>query len=123
MDYRVLIVEDEPKLRDILRLGVYQLLFLDRIPPRAAVNETVLLCKKAGCARASGLVNAVLRRVAEQGGFPPIPGEGTAAYLSIRYSHPLWLVERLLREHDYGFAEAFLAANNAIPPLTVQVPS
>ena len=112
----------EPKLRDILRLGAYQLLFLDKIPPRAAVNESVALCRGAGLDRASGLVNAVLRRLAEnRDKLPPIPGEGTAEWLSIRYSHPLWLAERLMREHDYAFAEAFLAADNQVPPLCLQV--
>lgn len=112
----------EPRVREILRLGVYQLLFMDKIPPRAAVNESVALCRTAGLERAAGLVNALLRRVAEnRERIPPVPGEGTAAYLSVRYSHPLWLAERLLEEHDYAFTEAFLAANNRIPPLTIQV--
>lgn len=112
----------QPKLRDILRLGVYQLLFLDKIPARAAVNETVALCRSIGLERASGLVNAVLRRVSEdREHLPPIPEEGTPAYLSIRYSHPEWLVERLLKEHEYAFVKAFLAANNEAPKLTVQV--
>lgn len=112
----------EPKLLDILRLGVVQLLLLDKIPPRAAVNETVALCREAGLERAAGLVNAVLRRVAEsRDALPPIPGEGTAAYLSVRCSHPRWLVERLLQEHDYAFVESFLRANNAVQPLTIQV--
>ena len=110
------------KLRDLLRLGVYQILFLDKIPARAAVNESVSLCRPMGMDRASGLVNAVLRRVAEnRDALPPIPGEGTAAYLSIRYSHPLWLIERLLKEQDYSFVEAFLAANNEPQKLTIQV--
>ena len=112
----------EPKVRDILRLGVYQLLFMDKIPARAAVNESVTLCRAAGLQRACGLVNAVLRKIADApDALPEIPGKGTAAYLSVRYSHPLWLVERLLREHDYPFVEAFLAANNEPPELTIQV--
>ena len=69
----------EPPVRDILRLGVYQLLFLDRIPARAAVSETVELCRTRGYARAAGLVNAVLRRIADAESLPEIPGEGTAA--------------------------------------------
>ena len=112
----------EPKVRDILRLGAYQLLFLDRIPARAAVNETVALCKAAGCARASGLVNAVLRRVSESdGAIPEIPGKGTAAYLSVRYSHPLWLCETIVERRGYDFAEAFLRANNTEAPLSLQI--
>ena len=112
----------EPKLRDILRLGCFQLLFLDKIPTHAAVSETVGLCREQGLDRAAGLCNAVLRRVAEnQKALPPIPGAGTAEYLSIRWSHPRWLVEELLREHGYAFTEAFLRENNRPAPLTIQV--
>ena len=112
----------EPKLRDILRLGVYQLLFLDKIPARAAVNETVDLCRSAGYGRAAGLVNAVLRRVSEnRDSLPEIPGKGTAEYLSIKYSHPLWLAETLTAEKGYDFTEGFLAANNRGGGLTIQV--
>ena len=64
----------EPKVLDLLRLSAYQIVLLDKIPPRAAVNEAVVLCRKGGCARASGLVNAVLRRVAEhRDALPEIP--------------------------------------------------
>jgi len=111
----------EPPVRDILRLGVYQLLFLDRVPARAAVSETVELCRQRGCARASGLVNAVLRRVAETENLPEIPREGTTTYLATRYSHPEWLCEYLTKEKDYAFAEAFLKKNNEPPKLFIQV--
>ena len=112
----------EPGPREILRLGAYQLLFLDRIPARAAVNESVALCRSIGCDRAAGMVNAVLRRLAEnRSSLPPIPEEGTAEWLSIRYSHPVWMAKRLLKEHDFRFVEAFFASNNRIPPLTLQV--
>ena len=112
----------EPKVRDILRLGVYQLLFMDRIPPSAAVDESVRICRKLGYARAGGLVNAVLRRVdRERGSLPPVPGIGTARYLAVRYSHPLWLTEELMALRGYEGAEAVLAANNAEPPVFVRV--
>ena len=112
----------EPVVRDVLRLGVYQLLFMDRIPARAAVGETVELCRLKGVSRAAGLVNAVLRRIAEQrDSLPDIPGKGTAAYLSIRYSHPMWLCEHLIEEKGYAFTEAFLAKNNEAPGLCIQV--
>ena len=103
----------QPKLLDIMRLGAYQLLFLDKVPPSAAVNESVHLCKSYGFGKVAGLANAVLRRIAEnRDNLPMIPGKGTGAYLSIRYSHPEWLVNRLIEEHSYDFAEAFLAADN-----------
>ena len=112
----------EPKVRDILRLGTYQLLFMDKIPPRAAVDEAVSLCRSLGYARAAGLVNAVLRRIGEnKDHLPPIPGEGTADHLSVRYSHPKWLVEELMALRGYEGAEAVLAADNAEPPVYVQV--
>ena len=114
----------EPKLHDILLLGVYQILLLDRIPARAAVNESVALCRKCGMSRASGLANAVLRRIAENksaGTLADIPGEGGAGSLSIKYSHPEWLASRIISERGYDFAEAFLACNNRPAPLTIQV--
>jgi 16S rRNA (cytosine967-C5)-methyltransferase len=112
----------EPKVRDILRLGICQLLFMDRVPQSAAVGESVALVKYAGLERASGLVNAVLRRVAgAPGALPEIPGAGTPAYLSVRYSHPLWLCSRLAAERGYDFTEAFLAANNTEAPLCATV--
>ena len=112
----------EARVRDILRLGIYQLVMLDKIPARAAVNESVALCKSSGCARASGLVNAVLRKVSNScDQLPRIPGEGTAEYLSIKYSHPRWIAEKIMQQKGYAFAEAFLAANNCPAPLDLQV--
>ncbi len=112
----------ESAVRDILRMGVYQIVFLDRIPAHASVSEAVELCRRKGMKRACGLVNAVLRRIAENAeSLPPIPGEGTAAFLSVRYSHPLWLCEYLCREKGYAFAEAFLTANNMPAGLHIQV--
>lgn len=112
----------EPKVRDVLRLGVYQILFMDKIPARAAVSESVALCKDCGYARAAGLVNAVLRRVAENAdALPEIPGQGTAKYLSVKYSHPEWLVQYVIDRKGYAFAEAFLAANNRPAGLIIQV--
>ncbi len=110
------------RVLDILRLGVCQLEALDRIPPRAAVNETVTLCRSAGVSRASSLVNAVLRKVAEtRDRLPEVPGRGTAAYLATRYSHPLWLAERLVSEKGYDFTEALFAADNAPAELDIQI--
>lgn len=112
----------EPRLRSILQLGVYQLLFMDKIPAHAAVSETVELCRDGRLDRAASLANAVLRRAAETApALPTIPGEGTPAYLSIRYSHPLWLAEKLVRENGFAFAESFFRADNETPPLCIQL--
>ena len=112
----------EPKLLDILRLSVYSMLFLSRIPDRAAVSEAVALTKAAGLQRAAGLTNAVLRRVAEnREKLPEPPGKGTAQYLAVRYSHPVWLAAEYVAQLGYAGAEAALAANNTVPPITAQV--
>ena len=92
------------------------------MPDSAAVNTSVELAKISGRGQASGLVNAVLRKIAQnKTALPPIPERDEAKYLSIRYSHPKWLVKRLLSILGREEAEAFLAANNDTPPLTVQV--
>lgn len=108
----------DPRLLDILRLSAYQLLFMDKIPVSAAVNEGVSLCKKQVNAKASGLCNAVLRRIAEnRESLPEIPGKPGADYLSVKYSHPKWLIEEMLDEHGYAFTEQALMANNMVPPV------
>lgn len=112
----------EPKLLDILRLGAYQLIFMDKIPASAAVDESVKLCGDCGMRRGAGFANAVLRRISEnRDRLPEIPGEGSAAYLSTKYSYPLWLVQRLAHIGGYDFAKGFLSACNCPAPLTVQV--
>ncbi len=112
----------EPKVRDILRLSVYQILFMDKIPPHAAVSEGVELCKKSGFSRAGGLVNAVLRKIADsKDKLPTISDKDNSEYLSIKYSTPLPLVRKLKGEFGAEFTEALLRANNEAAPLTIQV--
>ena len=75
----------QPPLADILRIGAYQILFLDRVPDNAAVHTSVELAKGAGRGAAAGLVNAVLRRLCrEKETLPAIPDRDEAKYLSIR---------------------------------------
>lgn len=115
-------VKMEPKVLDILRLSVYQILFMDRIPAHAVVNEAVALCKAQHLARVSGLVNAVLRRIAEhKDRLPEVPKTDPASYLSIRYSHPQWLTQEMVSLYGADFAAAYFAANNAPAPMTAQV--
>lgn len=111
----------EPVIRNILRIGGYQILFMDKIPHRAAVNEAVEMCRRNGRPRAAGMVNAVLRKfVSNWMNMPPIPQGSTAEYLSVRYSHPRWLVERLLELLPAEEAEQFLQGDNDIVPTTIQ---
>ncbi|MGM9618361.1 MAG: 16S rRNA (cytosine(967)-C(5))-methyltransferase RsmB [Oscillospiraceae bacterium] len=114
----------EPAVREVLRLGAYQILFMDRVPDSAAVSESVEQIRRAGRPQAAGLVNAVLRKLAaskEQ--LPPIEGRTPAETLSIRYSHPHWLTVRLISLLGAEEAERFLAENNRPAPMTIQTNS
>ena len=100
-----------------LRLGAYQLLFLDRVPDHAAVSESVDLARKrAQNPRAAGLVNGVLRSLLRQRAELPAPPD-----LATRYSHPQWLVDAFLARLGREEGEALLAADNGEPPTCAQV--
>ena len=110
----------EPVVLDILRLSVYQLAFLDRIPAHAAVSEGVELARKKSNPRAAGFVNAVLRKAASSG-MPEIDEKDDIKYLSIKYSHPSWLVKLFLDEMGRDNCEKYLEANNELVPIYAQV--
>lgn len=112
----------EPKVLDILRLGGYQLLLTDKIPPMAAVDESVKLAKKyAKNPKTAGFVNAVLRNLdRNRKNLPALPRD-LLERLSIQYSHPRWLVEEFVGRLGAEEGEALLAADNAPAPITAQV--
>lgn len=108
----------EQAIKNILRIGAFQILFCDKIPDSAAVNESVFLCKRFRRVYASGFVNAVLRQICRnKKNLPEIPGAGTADYLSIKYSHNIDLCTYLVKKHGYDFTEKFLKSNNDIKPV------
>jgi 16S rRNA (cytosine967-C5)-methyltransferase len=98
---------------NILRMGVYQMIFLDKIPHSAAVNEGVNLAKRYGHEASARFVNAVLRAVS-RGGDVKCPS------LNIYYSHPDWLVDLIDAQYPLE-CKKILAANNEIPAVTVRV--
>lgn len=106
-----------------LRMGLYQLEFLDRVPARAAVNESVSLARKyARNPRSAGLVNAVLRGAERTGERLPVPErEDPLQALSVRYSHPLPLIQLLRQELAPEELERFLRANNTGSAMVIQV--
>jgi 16S rRNA (cytosine967-C5)-methyltransferase len=112
----------EKNVINLLRLGLYQIFFLDRIPVSAAVNETVELAK-VFAPRASGLVNAVLRRSDRERDTIVWPDRNKkpADFLSVYYSQPKWLVEDWIRQLGPEEAESLAASMNEIPPLTFRV--
>lgn len=106
----------------ILRLGTYQICFLDRTPDSAAVNESVKLVKKKGLARTSGFVNGVLRNISRNKEESMlIESKSDRDYLSIRYSHPKWLIDSWLDEYGYSFTRDLCSANNQRPSLNIRV--
>lgn len=112
----------EPDVLDILRLGAYQLLELDRVPAYAAVSDAVEAAKRERGRGAASLVNAVLRKLS---GSPwqafafPSPERDIAGYLATWGSHPRWLVERWLARWPPGEVERLVEYDNARPALHV----
>ncbi|HMK66815.1 MAG TPA: 16S rRNA (cytosine(967)-C(5))-methyltransferase RsmB [Thermodesulfobacteriota bacterium] len=110
-----------PKTLMILRLGAFQLLFLSRIPPSAAVNESVKLAKTGRAKWTAPYVNAVLRSLERGKEALPAPSrEEPVSYLSIQYAHPSWLVQQWVGDWGAERAEAFCQADNQIPPLVLR---
>ena len=107
-----------PEAVCVLRLGAYQLLFMEKIPSSAAINESVKLAKKY-CAYASGLCNAVLRKVSQNG--LVLPQETAENYLSIKYSCPQWLIDQWTRDYGEETARGILASSFAPQGFTVRV--
>ncbi len=119
----------DPEVLVILRLTIFQLLHLDRVPASAAVNDAVDLTSKVGKRSAAALVNAVLRRVSRERGLLPLPPRPADArdrsaaldYLSTTLSHPRWLVARWMDRHGFEAAESWAQFNNSPAPLTLRV--
>lgn len=113
----------ESKVRNSLRLGLYQMLFLTKIPVSAAVSESVALTKKL-CKnpRAGGMVNGILRNLARHlDALPTLDRSDPMAYLALLYSHPQWLVEAWGARLGEEELEDLLRFDNSEPPVTVQV--
>ena len=113
----------EGKVVQALRLGAYQLLFMDKIPHSAAVNSCVDLVKRhCKNQRAVGMVNAVLRSLERSlDNLPVLPSENAVSYLSVLYSHPEWLVKEYLLALNEAEVNELLAAHNSQPPMTAMV--
>ena len=110
-------------VRVTLRLGAFELLHHEKVPARAAVNEAVELAKELKAARATGFVNAVLRRLSETRSAPPPPSREVdpVGHLAAVTAHPRWMVERWMRWLGNAEAEQLCAANQQQAPATVRV--
>jgi 16S rRNA (cytosine967-C5)-methyltransferase len=107
----------EPTVHELLRIGVFQLLFLDRVPSHAAVHATVDLAKREA-PRAAGLINAILRRCSRDG--PARAPTDRIEGLAIEYSHPEWLIERWIEELGEADTIALMGANNFALPTVLR---
>ena len=114
--------KQKPVIREILRLSVYQLRFMDSVPDSAVCNEAVKLARKKGFYNLTGFVNGVLRKIAREYGSIHFPGkEDPVKYLSILYSMPEWLVERFLKEYGFDTTEKMLEAFLQEAPATIRI--
>lgn len=110
-----------PLVREVLRLGAYQIAFMDRVPDSAAVNESVGLVKDTQEFRAAGFVNAVLRQIVrDQRILLDFRGDSEQA-LSVRYSAPVWLIRNLIADYGRENAVGFLADSLSVPPIYIRV--
>jgi 16S rRNA (cytosine967-C5)-methyltransferase len=110
--------ELRPALRNLLRLGLYQIFFLDRIPPHAAVHETVEEAKRAGYHSQAGMINAILRAyLRETDEIKKILADMKISQPAIGWSHPDWLVEKWRKNFGDEKMRALLEWNNT-PPKT-----
>lgn len=110
------------EILNILRMGLYQIAFMSKVPDSAAVNESVKLAKKFS-PQYSGYVNGILRSFIRSSGVIELPNRDKhlVTHLSILYSHPEWMVEKWIEEYGETFTESLLKSNNETPKLWLRV--
>ena len=111
----------QPVIRELLRLGFYQIFLMDRVPPSAACDTAVELAKKHGRRGADSFVNGVLRAALREPERAALPDGRNAHALALRTWHPKWLVERWMRAYGYERTEELCRCNNTSAPLSVRV--
>ncbi len=112
-----------PIIKQILRMGIYQIVFMDKIPDSAAVNEAVKLTKKNSHKGAYGYVNGVLRNVSRNKNNISLPNKSKnpIEYLTVKYSHPEWMIKDWINEFGFEFTESLCKENNRKPKLNIRV--
>lgn len=120
---RVPVAKMKPFIRNLLRISVYQLLFMDSVPESAVCNEAVKLAGKRGFKNLQGFVNGVLRNIARRKEEISLPEakKSPVDYLSVKYSMPVWLVKKFLSERGALQTEKILQSFLAVSPVTVRL--
>lgn len=112
----------QPWVRSLLRLSLYQIMYLDRVPPHAAVNEAVDLAKRRGHQGVAGLVNGILRNVLREQESLTVPADlPETARIALEESHPEWLVKRWVSRYGSETARAMCRADNQPPKASIRV--
>jgi 16S rRNA (cytosine967-C5)-methyltransferase len=112
----------QPVALAIMRMGLFQLRFLDRIPQHAVVDTAVSIAKRIPEARkASGFVNAVMRRATRETAPMPVRERNEKSFLAVAYSHPRWMVERFVDWFGVANAEHLMTANNDAAPNVIRL--
>lgn len=107
------------RVKIALRIGLYQIMFMDKVPPHAAVSESVELAKKYGHGGTAKLVNAILRGIVKEK--PKSEEPKSIAEVAVHTSHPEWLVKKYFHNFGEDLARTILNANNEQPPLNFRV--
>jgi 16S rRNA (cytosine967-C5)-methyltransferase len=112
----------EPRVLNILRLGLFQIIYLDRVPDSAAVNTSVELTRQIGASRAAAFVNALLRKAAANQGSVafPEPERDPVTFFSTAHSLPQWLARRWKHRYDPETMTTLCETVNTIPPITIR---
>jgi 16S rRNA (cytosine967-C5)-methyltransferase len=110
-------------VKNSMRIALYQILFMDKIPEHAAINESVELVKQVQGQKAASLVNGVLRNIVRNKANIRFPNENDDRifYLSIIHSHPKWMTKRWVRFWGEEFAIELMKANNQIPYIAMRI--
>ncbi len=113
----------ETNIKNALRVALYQIQYLDRVPHSAAVNESVEFIKRLNGQKAADLVNAILRNIIRniENIRYPDPAEDKIRHLAVIESHPIWMARRWVERYGYDDAKLLMEANNAIPDLALRI--
>jgi len=117
--------DTSPEVRTALVLGTYQIFYMDRVPERAAVNESVEYVRSKGQANAVPFVNGILRQIARRAEYfaKPDKTRQPVDYLALQFAFPRWMVERWIKQFRADRLETMLPAMNQPPPYTIRVNS
>lgn len=111
----------KPLIRCLMRMGVYQIVYMDSVPSSAACNECVKLAAKRKFTNLKGFVNGVLRKIAANAGALPLPQEADVEqYLSVKYSMPLWLIKMWLKVYPKETVVTFLEGMMKVHPVSIR---